>query len=354
MAETKLSDLIIPSIFTSYLLEQTTQRSPMFRSGLVSLNPLLQERFSNGGQVVTLPHGQAVPDTAANTSSDEPGQVAVPLKLTASSQRAVRLDRNQGWKVMDLAKMLSGYDPIGSLIRTLNGEQGGLLQYWINRQQDSMLSILRGITAWNLANGGDMIATIGATGTAGTHVPTAADRISPEALVQLELTMGDSPLSLPVLVCHPVVGGQIKLQNLTRNVVSGQNFSADQSLALQQLQWSAYLQKLVIVDERCPVAADGTNAFMYTSYLCGLGLFGYAEMVPAVPLENERKPAEGNGAGADEVWSRRAYCLHPNGFSWNGTMAGDTPTEAELQTATSFVRVMQRKNVPLGILRTNG
>lgn len=43
---------------------------------------------------------------------------------------------------------------------------------------------------------------------------------------------------------------------------------------------------------------------------------------------------------------------HPLGFAWvEGTIAGESPTIAELGTAAHWDRVVERKAVPLAFLR---
>ena len=56
------------------------------------------------------------------------------------------------------------------------------------------------------------------------------------------------------------------------------------------------------------------------------------------------------------MWTRRQYIMHPYGIKWSSvSLAGQSPTNAEAETATNWDRVYpERKLVPLAELVTNG
>ena len=85
----------------------------------------------------------------------------------------------------------------------------------------------------------------------------------------------------------------------------------------------------------------------------GAGAFGYGEGMSSVPVEVERNGLQGNGGGVETLIVRKTWLLHPFGFQATGTPAGESFTHAELAEATSFDRVVDRKNVPLAFLITN-
>ena len=52
--------------------------------------------------------------------------------------------------------------------------------------------------------------------------------------------------------------------------------------------------------------------------------------------------------------NRRRYILHPRGVKFTSTsVAGDTPTNAELETGTNWVRVFENKNVRIVAIEHN-
>ena len=55
MAATRLANVIVPSIFTPYTIEQSAVRSNLLQSGLVSSNAALDQLASGGGSTFNLP-----------------------------------------------------------------------------------------------------------------------------------------------------------------------------------------------------------------------------------------------------------------------------------------------------------
>ena len=117
-------------------------------------------------------------------------------------------------------------------------------------------------------------------------------------------------------------------------------------------QIKSFQGRRVIVDDTLPVRNGTTDGLVYTSYLFGPGAFGKG----AAPLDSE--PLQG-GFGTEGVElarvpldsdtvliNRRRYILHPRGVKFtSASVAGDSPTNAELETASNWTRVWEAKNV---------
>jgi hypothetical protein len=117
-----------------------------------------------------------------------------------------------------------------------------------------------------------------------------------------------------------------------------------------------YKGKVLIVDDSLPKVAGGTSGFVYTTYLFGAGAIAYGEGVPTgefgqnIAVEFDRDIL----AGVGYLTNRRHFIMHPKGLKWIGTIAGDTPADAELENAASWQRVFEKKNVRIAALKTNG
>jgi len=112
--------------------------------------------------------------------------------------------------------------------------------------------------------------------------------------------------------------------------------------------------KLIIMDDSMPVVAGGTSGFKYTSILFGTGAFGYGNGSVDVPVELESQAAQGNGAGVQTLFTRKNLIIHPFGFKDDGTPAAESYTPAELAAAATWDRVVDRKNIPMAFIVTNG
>ena len=106
-----------------------------------------------------------------------------------------------------------------------------------------------------------------------------------------------------------------------------------------------YLGYRVIVDDSNAPTDD-----VYTTYLIAEGAFGRNNGTPAelTTFETNRKAA----AGVDEVFTRRAFVFHPYGVKFtDSTVAGLTPSNAELATANNWERVYEPKNIGIVAIR---
>ena len=215
--------------------------------------------------------------------------------------------------------------------------------YWARALQKHLIAVLKGVFADNTANDSDDMRVEIGTDAVGT--PSAGELVSAEAVLDTKQTMGDAADSLDTLIMHSVVFTRLQKLNLI-------DFIPD---ARGEVRFPTYLGYNVIVDDGVPAIA-GTNRIKYSTYLVGAGAFGHAEVPPAVPVEVDRKPAQGTGAGVEELWTRRQYILHPYGIKWTSTsMVGQSPTNAEAAAAANWDRVYpERKQVPLAELVTNG
>jgi hypothetical protein len=108
----------------------------------------------------------------------------------------------------------------------------------------------------------------------------------------------------------------------------------------------------VVVDDNLPTRAGSTDGTVYTSYVFGPGAFAKgAAPLDGTPLQG------GNGtegvefyrdslASDSDLINRRRYILHPRGVKFNSaSVAGDSPTNAELETGANWTRVFENKNV---------
>lgn len=337
MGVTRLTDAIVPEVFVPYMLKETMVRSALFQAGIMRQDAQLATFLSGGGMTVNVPFWKDLSDTStANISSDDPAVEADVDKITAATDIAIRQNRNKAWSDADLVTELAGDDPmqrIGSRV----------VAWWIREFQRVLVSTLRGIVASNVAsNSGDMVNDISLD----TNATIAdAERVSASAILDTAQTLGDASDSLDTIAMHSVIYTKLAKQNLI-------DFIPD---ARGEVKFPTYLGYRVIKDDLCPAIA-GTYRTRYHTYLIGKEAIGWAESPPEVPVETYRRPQQGNGGGVEELWTRRQFAIHPYGIKWtSSSMAGKSPTDAELRTAANWSRVYpERKQVNIAVLVTNG
>jgi hypothetical protein len=312
----------------------------LIQSGAVVHDPSLDAFLGNpmGGQTVTVRQLSALADIEPNISSDDPGVLSTPNKLGGVTTNAVRQSLNQSWSEMDLAVDLYGSDPLGVV-------QSQIAKYWISVRQRRVLAAIKGLIADSYDNhGGDLIID---------KIPSYAEMapsnlISAEAIIDAATLMGDRAQNLKGLAVHSVVFSTMQKLNLIQT----------ERLSDLNIFVYTYLGYPVIVDDNLTVEhipEDVEEEFpaydVYYSYLFGYGAFAFGVGSPKTPFEVIRTAAAGNGGGQETVFHRVEWVLHPQGYTTNVLT---TPTIAQLQDLATWIRVWDRKRIPISVIRTRG
>lgn len=334
MPATRISDIIVPAVFTPYVQQKSLELSALHRSGIIVSDPQIGALAQGAGKTFDLPYWNDLTGSS-DVASDDPAVTSTPDKIGASQDVAVKHFRAKSWSTMDLAGELAGDDPARVIADSVAG-------FWARDMQSILIASLSGVIADNVANdGGDMIVNVA---TDSASAITAAEKISATLLLTAKQTMGDAAGGLVALCMHSILHTELQRQNLIAYIPNDQ----------ANIGWGTYMGYSVIVDDGCPAVA-GANRITYTSYLFGRGAVGYGEGSPKVPVETMRAPAAGNGSGQDTLFNRKSFILHPRGIRFtSASVAGVAPTNAELAASANWDRVYGRKAVRFVAIKTNG
>lgn len=334
---TRISDVIVPEVFTPYMQLLTEQKSRLIRSGVAARDPALDQFLAGGGLTMNAPSWKDLDDDADNVSSDDPAVTSTPNKNGAVSEIVVRLSRNQSWKTADLTAALAGSDPVDSIAARVS-------DYWVRRAQAAFVSTLKGVFADNAAapTGTEHTLNDMTHDVSGVSYAAGVTDFSAEAFVDAAVTMGDSMQDLGVLFVHSIVYARMQKNNMI-------DFVRD---AVQEIDIPTFLGREVIVDDSMPAASG-----VFESWLFGRGAVRLGMGAAKVPTEVERKPSEGNGAGTEILYSRTEWCIHPVGHKYAGTASNGGPSNAStsnnLENAGSWMRVFtERKQIKVARLIT--
>ena len=343
---TRVSDVIVPEVFTPYMQVLTEEKSRLVQSGLLSRSEALDTLLAGGGITFQVPSFRDLDNDADRISTDTsvpfadadaalPAGVARPpnpLKIQTMKEIAVRLNRNNSWSSTDLAAILAGADPMEAIANRVAA-------YWTRRLQAAFIATWNGVIADNAANdAGDYINNI-----SGGGFVDGVTNFSAEAFLDTAQTMGDSQEDLVACAVHSVVYNRMQKNNLI-------DFIPD---ARGEINIPTFLGREVVVDDGLPRTGS-----VYDTWLFGTGSTQLGVGTPPVATEVERKPGGGNGGGQDVLYSRVMWTMHPAGHAWTGT-AGDggpanTGTAADdLDEAASWNRVYpERKQIKFARLVT--
>lgn len=329
MAKTQISDVIVPEVFTPYAVQRSKELSALFQSGIVQSVEKIDGNLNEGNRIVNMPYWNDL-DGDDEVLSDS--GALTPAKINAAQDVATQLFRGKAWSVNDLSATMSGDDPMGATADLVAG-------YWNRSQQKTLVSTLKGVFGGALS--GTHVNDIAAEATSGVSDTT---KVSGDAIVDTMSKLGDAHEQLTGLVMHSVVYFNLVKQGLVEDVRDTQG----------NVLYKAYLGKRIIVDDGVPVTqgSDGTSpSTKYTSYLFGQGAIGYGEGNPEVPTETDRDSL----AGDDILINRRHFVLHPRGVAFqNASVAGSSPTNAELEATANWSKVYEDKAIRMVSLVTNG
>lgn len=336
MATVQLADIIDVKVFQDLPSVNIPEKTAFYQSGIVTRNSLLDGLATAAGKVAELPFWNDIdPTVAPNLSNDNPASIATAAKVAQGEQISRKAFLNKGLSATDLASEVA----MGP--RAMEHIRARTDTYWLRQWQRRLIASTNGILADNIAsNSGDMVKSVASESIAGQSATTKFNR---DAFTDAVYTMGDAATQLRAIGVHSAVMAQMVKNDDIVYIPDSQG----------QLTIPTYMGLRVIVDDGHTVTAGTTDGFKYVSVLYGEGAFGYGDGMPLNPVEIERAAAQGNGAGVETLWTRKTWILHPFGYQSTGTPAAVSFSPAELAAATSWSRVVERKNVPLGFLITN-
>lgn len=326
--KTSISDVIVPSVFESYLQETTATKSEFVQSGIVQSDPLFDALASGAGKIVDMPFWQDInPDRQPLSDT-----TALDTNKIGSAEDKARIQNDgQAWSVNSLATLLAGDDPMAAI--------GNLVgSYWARQNQTILLSSLAGV--FGAASMAGNLLSIAAEATANV---AAATKLTGTTFIDACARLGDRADRLTAVAMHSDTEAALRKLDLIDFI--------QPSAGAPQIR--VFQGRRVIIDDGCP-RRNGTGTgspYVYTTYLFGPGAFALGN----APLN---QPVEGGfgtqgvelaraALGSDTLLiNRRRFILHPRGVQFtSASVASVNPTNAELATAANWTRVYEAKNV---------
>ena len=342
---TRLSDVVVPAIFSPYVQQMTEQKSRLVRSGAMVADPRLTSLLSGGGLTFNEPSFKDLDDDAENSSTDDPTTHSTPNKIGTGTEIQVRLSRNNSWSSMDLTTSLSGADPMEAIANRVS-------DYWVRREQAAVIAMMNGIFANNDSTTDAYHTQYDMTFDAsGASFVDGVTNFSSEAFIDACTTMGDSMDWLSLVFMHSIVYSRALKNNLIDFIPDSTNAMARPN-AGQNQGIPTFLGRIVIVDDGLP-----NTGGVFETWLFGNGTIRNGRSSPKVPTELKREPTAGNGSGQDVLFNRVEWIHHLVGHAYVGTAPSGGPTNANttnnLANAASWRRIYsQRKQIHVARLKT--
>ena len=326
------SDIIIPEVFTPYVLEQTTQRNDFLASGVVQ--PLAALNTSEeGGDFVNIPFWKANLSGDLEVLSDSTS--LTPGKITADKQIGVVLHRGRAFEARDLASLAAGSDPMAAIGQKLGA-------YLANQQQADLLKSLEGV--FGALTGGDSPAF-----DALRFDTSGATALGPRQVAKARALLGDQGDKLSVVAMHSACYYDLVERKaidyvLASEISSGLTGDATQSVfagsvapAFGDVRVPTFMGMRVVISD--DITNSGGN---YACYFFTPGAVASGEQA-ALRTETDRDIL----AKSDAMSVDMHYIYHPVGAKWAVTDAN--PNRSALATVGNWSKVYETKNI--GIVR---
>lgn len=306
MAVTSISDVIIPEVFTPYMIQKSVEKNAFIQSGICVSDPAII--IGQGGKTVTVPHWENL-SGAAEVLSDS-AELTVNAVTTFEDVAAVHA-RGVAYGFNGLATLLAGDDPAGVIATKLANK-------WNSEIEDMLTSTLNGI--------------FGTAGLADSVKDSSTSVLTSDIMTDAMFLLGDNFQDITAIAMHSAVLAKLtKLDLLDKNVMP----------STVSIPMPSFMGKRIIVDDKL-TPTEG----VYPVYFFGAGAFVFNENVSFATIKTDEDILADN----TYIASRRSFILHPRGVAWTGSAVGATPSNKELATAGNWTLKDDRKNVPIAKL----
>lgn len=324
MPVTTIADLqIVPSKFSAYILERTTEKSTLVKSGVTTEDPTVSQVINGtpkGGNIITMPFYKPL------TGEDEVfGEEEVEVdKVGTDNEIATLLIRQRAWGDTDLSRVFGGTDPLAAI--------GDLASdWWITREQAVMLSTLKGVL--DPTKGALKSHVLDVSGVAGSDCIIGVDNT-----LDAKQLMGDAADKLGLVFMHSATFTRLQKQQKIDS-----EYDSDLKIKIDY-----YLGYRVIIDDGMPVTGG-----VYDTYFLGKNVFARNDGMPTglIGVETDRNKRKSENI----LINRRALVMHPLGLSWkaDATLTGGKKyaSNADLEKAANWTLKKDHKNIPIVCLR---
>ncbi len=331
MAVTKIADVIVPELFTPYVINRTMELSALFQSGIVVNNAEFDALASEAARTHNMPFFEDLTGDSEETLEDVK---MTPAKIGSNKDVSTTILRQKMWGSSNLAAALAGADPMKAIGDLVAG-------FWARDMQKELIAILTGVFGSYTPEGGTETTKMA------DHIldltkQTKADAkiLGASAFIDACQLLGDAQSQLSGVVMHSATKSHLKKLNL----IETERDSTD-------VEFEVYQGRRVTVDDGCPVDKDGT----YTTYLFGNGAIALGNGNPVGHVATEFDRDKQTGGGIDYLINRKAFILHPRGIAYTGAVREhvETPTRAELAMAENWNPVYEPKQLRVVALKHN-
>lgn len=249
------------------------------------------------------------------------GQTDITAQTTKTFMHSrIVVGRAQAWTEKDFSYDITGGEDF------LQNVAEQVAEYWDEVDQDTILSILKGVFKMADSAGAEFVDkhTCDITGETGEKAFMGATTLNSA----IQKALGDNKSKFSLAIMHSMVATNLENLQLLSYLKYTDANGMQRDLAMATLNG-----RLVIIDDSMP--CEDKEGECYTTYVLGDGAIEYTDAGVKVPSEVDRDPKV-NG-GQDTLYYRQRKCFAPFGINFTkASMATMSPTTAELENGANW------------------
>lgn len=303
-----------PQLFGRYVDRiPKTKKNELIKANVFVVNNTIKEKFSDesGGNYATLPMFGRI---GRSTKNYDGNTVITSNNSKTFSRSVVVVGRADSWTEKDFSTDITGgTNFMDNVARQVS-------DYWEDVDQDTVLSILKGI--YSMTGAGNLVFV--ENHTLDISGETTNNKINATTINEaIQKACGDNKRIFSLAIMHSRVATNLENLQLLEYLKYTDANGITRDLGIATING-----KIVLIDDSMPVVDD-----KYTTYVFGSNAFDYADVGVKVPYEMDRKSDESR----DLLFSRQRKVFAPFGISFTkASMATESPTSAELENGANW------------------
>ena len=285
MAETNLSNMIVPEVFGNYVANLSLKTNRFVQSGILTPDPTLGARLTQPGTAITVPFINDLPDEDPDVWTDT-SNINV-SNLTSGKQIAQKFYQAKSFGLTDQSVLISGA-PVQNVIGSR------FANYWIRQDTKLLLNTLQGVFGVSKIQNSKLY-------DATAKMPTESN-FSAKGFIGAKALMGDlSENTLTAIAVNSATYAQMQANGLI-DTIQEQNAATP---------FGTYNGMTIVVDDDIPVDLTDKSKPVTTSYIFGAGAVGYSQNMYSTATERH----ELTNGGETNIVQKRIATIHVIGTS---------------------------------------
>lgn len=316
MAITKLADVIVPEIFTPYVVKRSKELSVLLNSGIMKHDTEFDELASGKDAKGTMPYWNDLTGDEEDIVEDE---FTTPGNITSGKELFVKRAKVKSWGANALSSYFSGDRPMERIGDLVAG-------YRARQDQKYLIQTLDGV--FKSTSMKDLNFDISAK-TAGAELLEGA------SFVDATQSLGDAKDNVTGVIMHSIVEAYLVKRQLIEYVTTVNELG-------QSTRIPYFMGKRVLVDDSMPF---DTGSLVASVYIFGADAIAYGIGTHPDIVQTEVTREAMSRAGEDFLINRRVFIMHPRGISFTAEPVGPFATDTEITTGTNWNLVLDKKNI---------